>query len=774
MRELLQAEYHQTRLQLLTIKFRLLMAKQVCDIKSTKGIAAADSKEQTRSWTEKQMTLRLANKDLNYDFTRSHLNFEVVDGEIKEVDKRTTLDDSIRENLKRRGIPHPDDSQSHVKKGTKEPEKMKRNIAARIILGGSTARMNQIAFGDQIVNFKRGSDNSHIQRTEDIERWAKQEYEWLQSMFGKDNVARFIVHLDETGVHAHATVIPTGIIKGKERVSWRTVFGGSLDVSRPKWKRILDEHYNMVGKNWGLDRGEPVKITGAQNISTRDYNKELKKENAQLSQKNGVLHQQYEQLSNEHADLIRQTDEARGNLKVIADKVELLTREMGRHMKAMKSLTSMVENKMAQRNVAIQTLQQAQTQRNSGLISIDEYETIVQETNSKIDDFDSFIKQKTDSLTTIGTHLMEKQNELAQLHTDYDTLLKEVEVAKKFKKENDGLFKRFSSYIDNTLTERTLLDVAKRLSAIPDGEKVEGLAGLAKVLKIFADSYPEKIKEAQQNGYDQGYRWRNAEIEPDIEELRKVAEALGGKVEDTQNKDLSALARWLMELTLSREEELKAEGMSEAIKKIRKSSGRNWSDEKLPSPEKLGQWYKNYKGIADDLHAFEKENGSLSSIKETMDDYKIKVKQRDSKIDNLRCLMPTLDKAISAIISLFHNTSQSLSFSMEEAEHIWRILSMADTKEQCVSMANQLVDMARKEDKGLGVPETWINEAAQCVLNIAEHVNPLAAVFALVPSVTPMGGGGGGNNDLPRKKNDDDKLTLFHTIMGTKSRGRKI
>lgn len=31
------------------------MAKQVCDIKSTKGIAAADSREQTRSWTEKQV-----------------------------------------------------------------------------------------------------------------------------------------------------------------------------------------------------------------------------------------------------------------------------------------------------------------------------------------------------------------------------------------------------------------------------------------------------------------------------------------------------------------------------------------------------------------------------------------------------------------------------------------------------------------------------------------------------------------------------------------------
>ena len=70
------------------------MAKQVCDIKSTKGIAAADSREQTRSWTKKQVELRKENKNLNYDFTRSHLNFEIVDGVIKDVDKHELLDDS--------------------------------------------------------------------------------------------------------------------------------------------------------------------------------------------------------------------------------------------------------------------------------------------------------------------------------------------------------------------------------------------------------------------------------------------------------------------------------------------------------------------------------------------------------------------------------------------------------------------------------------------------------------------------------------------------------
>ena len=581
------------------------------DIKSTQGVAAADSKEQTRSWSPKQMQLRMDNQNLNYDFTRSHLNFEIVDGEVKEVDKKSLLDDCIRDNLKRRGIPHPDEAKSHVKKGQPEPEKMKRNVAARMILGGTTERMNEIAFGSQNVNFEKGSDNSHITRSKDIERWAKDEYAYLERTYGKGSVARFIVHLDESWVHAHATVIPTAIIKKKERVSWRTVFGGSLDVSRPKWKKLLDEHYEQVGKQWGLDRGDPVEITHAKHRSTRDYNKELNKENARLVQENAnlttdvanltteketlsqekadlqkqynVLQDQHTQLSGkhtelvaEHASLIEKTDEARKNLAAISSRAEQLTMEMGKNMKAMKSLTSMIENKMMERGEAIEDLRMAQAQRDSGKISAEQYDATVAETNAKVDAFDAFIKGKTESLTVIGTQLMEKQTELQQLHTDYDTLLAEVDAAKEFKKENGSLWKRFSSYIDNTMTERAFLDIAKRLNAIPEGEKVDGLSELAKVLKAFADGYPEQIEKAKKSGYKLGYKARNTEIQPDIERLRSAVSTLGATAQQTQNANLSSLIALLEKLARDREEAIRL-----ATEKIRLENDRLKNENKV-------------------------------------------------------------------------------------------------------------------------------------------------------------------------------------------------
>lgn len=778
------------------------MAKQVCDIKSTQGIAAGDSKEQTRTWSPKQMELRMANQNLNYDFTRSHLNFEIVDGEVKKVDKNELLDDSIRNNLKRRGIAHPDEAKSHVKKGEPEPEKMKRNVAARMILGGSTDRMNEIAFGGQAVNFKKGSDNSHIKRTEDVEKWAKDEYAWLENEFGKGSVARFVVHLDESWVHAHATVIPTATIKKKERVSWRQVFGGSLDVSRLKWKKILDDHYDQVGKQWGLERGDPVTLTGAKHRSTRDYQKDLIKENAQLEQRNGELEtqvegleadvanlendkaelqqqydelqQQHGQLSGEHSRLVTEhaaltakTENAQKNLNAIAGKVDTLTTEMGKQMKAMKSLSTMIENKMAERTAVVNDMQTAQAQRDSGEITAEEYEAIVAETNAKTTEFDAFIKGKTDSLTDVGTKLLEKQSQLDQLHTDYDTLIIEVDEAKKFKKDNGGLMKRMEASFTNFMAEKSLLDTAKKLNAIPDDGKVEGLSQLAAVLKQFADGYPEQLESAKSAGYRLGYNARNNEFIPEIERLRGVCTNLDAAAEQTQNANLSALIDLLHELALKRKQQLedartqgkeegKKAGRDATMEEISIYSGRNWPADKMPSPQRLGEWYRDNWNNSQRLKKFEKEYGELAAIPPTIKNLEDKVEKHDSKIKQLRSLIPSFDKAIDAIRSLFDQTQPNLT--MKETEPIWRILSTASTMDECKAMAHQLVDMAREGiNDPFGLMLSRVNDAAECVLEVAENVNPLSIIFSLIPDVTPSVGGGGGNNELPRKKDEDDE-----------------
>ena len=61
-------------------------AKQVLDIRVSKGITTAQSNEHLRNRSEK--AAEYAMKKGNYDPTREHLNFEIVNGgKVRPVDK---------------------------------------------------------------------------------------------------------------------------------------------------------------------------------------------------------------------------------------------------------------------------------------------------------------------------------------------------------------------------------------------------------------------------------------------------------------------------------------------------------------------------------------------------------------------------------------------------------------------------------------------------------------------------------------------------------------
>ena len=56
----------------------MAIAKQVIDFNVSKGFTTAQSDEHQRNWQEKSK--EYAAKVGNYDFTRTHLNFEVTKG----------------------------------------------------------------------------------------------------------------------------------------------------------------------------------------------------------------------------------------------------------------------------------------------------------------------------------------------------------------------------------------------------------------------------------------------------------------------------------------------------------------------------------------------------------------------------------------------------------------------------------------------------------------------------------------------------------------------
>lgn len=143
-------------------------AKQVLDVRVSKGITTSQSNEHQRRWTEKGWEQALEKG--NYDPSREHLNFEIVSGKVRPVDKSRSIPERMAEILDRRGIKDPNE-------GLDEP---KYRTVVNIIFGGSRDRMRELAFGSQKVNFDKGADNSDVERKRDIERWAKDVYAFCQ------------------------------------------------------------------------------------------------------------------------------------------------------------------------------------------------------------------------------------------------------------------------------------------------------------------------------------------------------------------------------------------------------------------------------------------------------------------------------------------------------------------------------------------------------------------------------------------------------------------
>ena len=194
------------------------------------------------------------------DPTRTALNFEVgKGGVVKEVDMKKSIPRRIRENLQARGIKDP-----NIGLAADDPRR-KRTIV-NIILQGSRDRMRELAFGNQQVNYEHGADNSHVTRNAAIEQWAVDMYNFMAKKYGEQNIAAFIVHLDETNPHIHCTLLP---ITEDNKFSYNKYFGGYKGDKENGRRNFLQLHDELaeVNKKYGLARGESIARTGAQHKS---------------------------------------------------------------------------------------------------------------------------------------------------------------------------------------------------------------------------------------------------------------------------------------------------------------------------------------------------------------------------------------------------------------------------------------------------------------------------------------------------------------------------
>ena len=244
--------------------------KNVIDMRPGKGFTTSQSNEHLRRMADKESAKKA---QWNYDPSRERLNFEIgKGGVVMKVDKTKSIHQRIKENLETRGIKDP--NIPLINQG-KDPY---YRTVANFILGGNREVMRNLAFGNQKVNWEHGADNSDLKRMPGIEAWAKDAYAFMCKKYGEQNIAAFVVHLDEANPHVHCTVLP---ITSKNKVSFiKTFLNGidSKDALSEYMTNLHTEYAEEVGLKYGMERGDSIKETGAVHRTTEEYRRKLWKD----------------------------------------------------------------------------------------------------------------------------------------------------------------------------------------------------------------------------------------------------------------------------------------------------------------------------------------------------------------------------------------------------------------------------------------------------------------------------------------------------------------
>ena len=165
-------------------------------------------------------------------------------------------------------------------------------------------------------------DMLRLQSAGKLDEWCKDNIEWLQDTFGKENVVSAVLHLDEKTPHIHATVVP--IVQGERRKAEAEKNNGKKKyrkkakdtvrlcaddvMTRDNLKRFQDTYAEKMQK-YGLERG--IKGSDARHISTPQYYRELFAQNEDLKENIQYLQEEKQEVYEKVRDMYDRKDEAR-------------------------------------------------------------------------------------------------------------------------------------------------------------------------------------------------------------------------------------------------------------------------------------------------------------------------------------------------------------------------------------------------------------------------------------------------------------------------------
>lgn len=439
------------------------MAKQVLDVHPGKGMTLSQSNEHLRIASRGAY---VANLSGNFDPTREHLNFEVAKGGVvTPLDKSRSIPMRISDNLRGRWIINPNI-------GLETP--IYRTVA-NIIIGGSRMKMRQLAFGDQKVDWKKKADNSRIVRHPEIEKWAVDMYNFMTNKYGEENIAAFIVHLDETNPHIHCTLLP---INQKNKFSWKDYWGHTKEEGRQIYLKLHDE-LAEINSRYGLERGEDIQRTGVKHRTTAQYRQEmsekLRDENMALARANVGIKQENERLSLNNRKLEVSIIHASARLKSLKTMIDHLET---RHSDLQKEVADL-EEKYSKGQIAkeeydknLAKLQESIAELEVKLADKRESEKIAQE---KLDEILSKVSKGEEKLSENKQKLSDVKQELRETVPKRDMMVMDKMQATAFASTCVGMKERLRDFNENLskLTPQQRMFVENVISPLFDDRSVD-------------------------------------------------------------------------------------------------------------------------------------------------------------------------------------------------------------------------------------------------------------------------------------------------------------
>ena len=478
--------------------------KQMMDFKPVKSVAANVSNEHQRNWSDELFERKAKNPDHNYDRSRTALNFQVgPGGVITAVDKSRRIGDRIEEIIKKHL--RPDARVTAIS-----------NRAVMVVFGGNRERMREMAFGSQPLN-EYEETNGHLIRQPEIERWAKEVYGFVCHEFGEENVASFIVHLDETGPHAHCVFVP---MTADGRLCSKEVLGGKNKIEAQQHMWDLHTRLAEVNRKYGLDRGDDIQVTGARHRSTAEYNRDLHRENAKL-----------ETLIDNNREQLRQ-----------------LKDEIWKSERRVKGLTTMIANLERQEAELNDEKARLESDIENGAGDVSELRRRIAELENQLESTGQKLADKRDKFRLADRKLAELQDELDALSEKRDN------AQKNFHELTEKNQEQVRMRLTDAVFARMVVDVRSMLDTMPpehkadlDGEFLTAIAEQPnEIIKCamylflgYLDCATQFAQSCGGDGGDNSLPWGRKENEDDRRFAYRCMMQAHNMLKSSQNKQCS-------------------------------------------------------------------------------------------------------------------------------------------------------------------------------------------------------------------------------------------